>query len=259
MDAAPQLSQARFPEYVIFLLWLQYTQQLDAGGMTGAKPGESMSLFSRIVTLVAVAALAGCQTLPPGDAEAVVCPEVEVPDCPVCQIEECPAPRVLEKIVLRPAPPPPPPPPPATAGELDLPIIGVVEFVTVEPPGVRLEAVIDTAAEGTTLAVRNVRLLEKDGQRYANYTLADPVTGDEHEIEALVRRRASTQHADGSTSRNPVVHMWLSLGENRTRVEVGLSERTDMPYPLVVGRNLLTDVAIVDVSRRHTLDNQPPP
>lgn len=214
-----------------------------------------MSLFSRVVTLVSAAALAACQTVPVGDPEVVACPELEAPNCPVCQIEECPAPRVLEKIVLRPAPPPPPPPPPATAGELDLPIIGVVEFVTVDPPGLRLEAIIDTAAEGTTVAARNVRLLEKDGKRYVNFTLIDPVTGDEHETEALVRRRVSVQHADGSTTRSQVVQMWLTLGDNRTRVEVGLAERTDMPYPLVVGRNLLTDVAIVDVSRRHTLDN----
>lgn len=214
-----------------------------------------MSLLNRVATLVAVAVLAGCQTAPSVEPEVVACPEVVVPDCPVCQIEECPAPRVLEKIVLRPAPPPPPPPPPATAGELDLPIIGAVEFVTVDPPGLRMEAVIDTAAEGTTIAARNVRLLEKDGKRYVNYTLVDPLTADEHEIEALVRRRVSNQHADGSSSRHYVVQMWLALGDNRTRVEVGLSERTDMPYPLVVGRNLLTDMAIVDVSRRHTLDN----
>lgn len=214
-----------------------------------------MSSFSRIVTIVTVAVLAGCQTTPDVEPEVLACPEVVVPDCPACQIEECPAPRVLERIVLRPAPPPPPPPPPATAGELDLPIIGVVEFATVDPPGLRLEAIIDTAAEGTTIAARNVRLLEKDGKRYVNYLLVDPVTGDEHELEALVRRRVTNQHADGSTTRNYVVRMWLAFGDNRTRVEVGLSERTDMPYPLVVGRNLLTDVAIVDVSRRHTLDN----
>lgn len=205
-----------------------------------------MSLFSRVATLVAIAVLAGCQTVPSEDSAAFFCPEVEVPECAVYQIEECPAPRVLEKVVLRPAPPPPPPPPPSTAGELDLPIIGAVEFVTVDPPGLRMEAIIDTAAEGTTLAARNVRLLEKDGKRYVNYTLVDPLTGDEHEIEALVRRRLSNQY---------VVRMWLALGDLRTRVEVGLTERSDMPYPLVVGRNLLTDVAIVDVSRRHTLDN----
>lgn len=150
--------------------------------------------------------------------------------------------------MLRPAPPPPPPPPPApaTAGELDLQIIGAVEFVTIDPPGLRMEAIIDTAADGTTIAARDIRLLEKDGLRFVNYTLVDPVTGDEHEIEALVRRRTANQY---------VVQMWLALGDLRTRVEVSLSERSDMSYPVVVGRNLLTDVAIVDVSRRHILDN----
>ena len=232
--------------HVIFLRGLQYTPHPDAGRKSGAVPGEHMSLFNKVVTLVTIAVLAGCQTVPSEEPEASLCPEVEVPDCPVYQIEECPAPRVLERIVLRPAPPSPPPPPPSTAGELDLPIIGAVEFVTVDPPGLRVEAIIDTAAEGTALAARNVRLLEKDGKRYVNYTLVDPLTGDEHEIEALVRRRVSNQY---------VVQMWLALGDLRTRVEVSLSERPDMPYPLVVGRNLLTDVAIVDVSRRHTLDN----
>jgi hypothetical protein len=205
-----------------------------------------MSLFNRVATLVVIAVLAGCQTVPSEDSEVSLCPELEVPDCPVYEMEECPAPRVLERIVLRPAPPPPPPPPPATAGELDLPIIGAVEFVTVDPPGLRMEAIIDTAADGTTIAARNIRLLEKDGKRHVSYTLVDPVTGDEHEIEALVRRRVANQY---------VVRMWLALGDLRTRVEVSLTERSDMPYPVVVGRNLLTDVAIVDVSRRHTLDN----
>lgn len=207
-----------------------------------------MSLFSRVASLVVIGLLAGCQTVPSEDPEVSLCPEPEIPDCPACQIEECPAPRVLERIVLRPAPPPPPPPPPApaTAGELDLQIIGAVEFVTIDPPGLRMEAIIDTAADGTTIAARNILLLEKDGQRFVNYTLVDPVTGDEHEIEALVRRRAANQY---------VVQMWLALGDLRTRVEVSLSERADMPYPVVVGRNLLTDVAIVDVSRRHILDN----
>lgn len=207
-----------------------------------------MSLFSRVASLVVIGLLAGCQTVPSEDPAVSLCPEPEIPDCPACQIEECPAPRVLERIVLRPAPPPPPPPPPApaTAGELDLQIIGAVEFVTIDPPGLRMEAIIDTAADGTTIAARNILLLEKDGQRFVNYTLVDPVTGDEHEIEALVRRRAANQY---------VVQMWLALGDLRTRVEVSLSERADMSYPVVVGRNLLTDVAIVDVSRRHILDN----
>ncbi|HAN26504.1 MAG TPA: hypothetical protein DCP75_02020, partial [Haliea salexigens] len=96
--------------------------------------------------------LAGCQSLPEQAPEAVVCPEVPVVECPVCPLQECPEPRVLEKIVLRPAAPVALPVRPETAGELELPIIGVLEFIRVEPSGLTLEAVVDTASEHTTIA-----------------------------------------------------------------------------------------------------------
>ncbi len=199
--------------------------------------------------------LAGCQSLPEQAAEAVTCPEVPVVECPVCPLQECPEPRVLEKIVLRPAAPVAVPARPETAGELELPIIGVLEFIRVEPSGLTLEAVVDTASEHTTIAARDVRLLEKDGKRFVSYVLVDPASDEQHALEAPLLRRASVVDALGGSARNYVVTMWLTLGENRARVEVSLSENTDMPYPLVIGRNLLTDVAIVDVSRRHTLDH----
>ena len=203
--------------------------------------------------------LAGCQSLPEQAPEAVACPEVPVVECPVCPLQECPEPRVLEKIVLRPAAPVALPVRPETAGELELPIIGVLEFIRVEPSGLTLEAVVDTASEHTTIAARDVRLLEKDGKRFVSYVLVDPASDEQHALEAPLLRRASVVDAHGGSARNYVVTMWLTLGDNRARVEVSLSENTDMPYPLVIGRNLLTDVAIVDVSRRHSLEHPAAP
>ena len=214
------------------------------------------------VTILAVAlgaVLVGCQVLPEQATEMVACPEAPVALCPVCPLQECPEPRVLEKIVLRPAPPAPVQMLPATAGALELPIIGVLEFVRVEPSGLRLEAVVDTASEQTLISARNVRLLEKDGNRFVSYVLIDSASDEHYELEAPLVRRASVVDTHGTASRNYVVSMWLTLGDSRARVEVSLSENADMPYPVVVGRNLLTDVAIVDVSRRHTLENPAAP
>ncbi len=198
--------------------------------------------------------LAACQTAP----RAVVvdssnCPVIKEPiACPACEVQQCPEPEVIERIVLQTAPPPPASDRTTTAGELDLPVIGTLEYVVIEPPGLRLEAMIDTAADLTTIRAGNIRTVEKDGNRYVLYTLADPETGEEHEVEARLRRRAAAHHGEG---KNYVVLMWLALGDYRARVEVGLSDQADMTYPLRVGRNLLTDVAIVDVSRKHTLDH----
>ncbi|WP_197911835.1 putative ATP-dependent zinc protease [Kineobactrum salinum] len=182
------------------------------------------------------------------------CPVIREPvPCPVCEVPQCPEPEVIERIVLQTAPSQPGPEGPrtATAGELDLPVIGTVEYVVIEPPGLRLEAMIDTATDLTTIRAGNIRTVEKDGKRFVLYTLVDPETGEEQEMETRLRRRAAARNGEG---KNYVVLMWLTLGDYRARVEVGLSDRTDMAYPLRVGRNLLTDVAIVDVSRKHTLD-----
>ncbi|MBM68252.1 MAG: hypothetical protein CME43_02090 [Haliea sp.] len=218
-----------------------------------------MVLRFKVTALVMCGLLAGCQALPEQANQAPICPEAPVVMCPICPLQECPEPRVLEKIVLRPAAPVPVPARPSTAGELELPIIGVLEFVRVEPSGLTLEAVIDTASEHTIIAARDVQLLEKDGKRYVSYVLVDPASDEQHALEAPLLRRTSAVDAYGNSSRNYIVSMWLTLGDSRARVEVNLSENTEMPYPVVVGRNLLTDVAIVDVSRRHTLEHPAAP
>jgi hypothetical protein len=200
--------------------------------------------------------LAACQTTPGAVVvDSSNCPVIKEPiACPACEVQRCPEPEVIERVVLQSAPPAPASDRTrtATAGDLDLPVIGTLEYVVIEPPGLRLEAMIDTAADLTTVRAGNIRTVEKDGKRYVLYTLADPETGEEHELETRLRRRAAAQHGEG---RHYVVLMWLALGDYRARVEVGLSDRVDMAYPLRVGRNLLTDVAIVDVSRKHTLDH----
>lgn len=213
------------------------------------------ALFKASVA-ASVLVLAGCQSILDVVPEpAPTCPTIEPQECPVCEVQQCPEPVVIERIVVQPAPAPEPVPErPDTGGELDLPIIGRVEFVQVEPPGLRLEGLIDTAAAVSTIRASDISLLEKDGKRYVSYTLLDPDTGEAHTLESLLRRRSMVQHADGTSTRNYVVLMWLALGDIRARVEVMLSEQAGMAYPLRVGRNLLTDFAIVDVSRQHTLD-----
>lgn len=208
----------------------------------------------RLVAIAAVALLAGCQSVPEPVVSTPACPEPEIPACPPCEIFECPEPRVLERLVQQPAPPAPPPrPQPRTGGALNLPIIGSVEYVQLEDPGLRLEGLMNTAAELTALRARDIQVVEKDGQQHVLYTLVDPATEGLHNMDSPLQRRATLQLADGSSRRVHIVRMWMTLGDNRVRVEVALVDSESMPYPVVAGRNLLTDVAIVDVSQRHTL------
>jgi len=146
-----------------------------------------------------------------------------------------------------------------TAGKMHLPIIGAVEWAKIGKAGagktdLMLESRIDTGADTTSIHAEDIQLIEKDGRRYVRFVLIDPATGYRHPQELRLRRRVLIKQTDGSYDRRYVVRMWVTLGETRSRIDVNLTNRTNFEYPMLIGRNFLTDSLIVDVSRHHTLD-----
>ena len=177
---------------------------------------------------------------------AQVCPPAL--ECPVCwPTAVCPAPKVIEKIVRVSVPA-------QTGGELNLPIIGEVEKVEVNPPGIQYDARIDTGAESSSIHAENIQLVERDGKKYILFSLVQPDTNTLVELERKLQRTVLIKQKYGETERRFVVQLWLTLGDIKERVDVTLSDRSDFTYRLLVGRNLLTDTAIVDVSRQHTIN-----
>jgi hypothetical protein len=201
---------------------------------------------------------AGCGSLPIGEATLAERPVVECPavECPVCSApSDCPPPTVVERVITKRVEVPVARAP-ETGGDLDLPIIGAVEWVEVDPPGLRLEARIDTGAETTSIHAEDVEVVEIDGRRFVRYTITDPVSGEAHRVENPVRRRVQIKQQDGQHDRRYVVRHWVTLGETRLYVDVTLADRAEMTFPMLIGRNVLTDIAIVDVSQHHVLTNE---
>ncbi|MEH6528387.1 MAG: RimK/LysX family protein, partial [Porticoccus sp.] len=138
-------------------------------------------------------------------------------------------------------------------GELNLPIVGGVESVVVEPSGFKYEARVDTGAESSSIHAENIQLIERDGKRYVQFSLLNPETNEPIELERRLRRKVLIKQQQGEWERRYVVKLWLTLGEIRELVDVTLSNRAGFEYSVLVGRNLLTDTAIVDVSQQHIL------
>ena len=204
-------------------------------------------LKSRVIAFAGVLLLTACETLPPTPppaAPAASCPEPPERSCPVCPELSCPEPRVVERVVEVPVA--------GTAGGLGLPVIGAVEWATVEPGDLRLQARIDTGAETTSIHAENIELVERDGKRYVRFELLDG-EGGLLPMEARLRRRVLIKQHEGEPERRYVVRMWITLGEVRSRIDVNLSDREDFEYPLLIGRNFLVDAMVVDVSRQHIL------
>ena len=128
-------------------------------------------------------------------------------------------------------------------------VVGEMERVWLEPPGASLIARVDTGAHSSSLHAENLVEFERDGEDWVRFDL---ILGDE--IETLERRVARYvrvyQQADPEGTRRPVVTMRLRLGDVHDSFEFTLADRSHLDFQLLLGRNFLTDMALVDVGKQ---------
>ena len=128
-------------------------------------------------------------------------------------------------------------------------LVGELEHVWVDPPGMTIVSRIDTGAQSSSLTAENLVEFERDGDDWVRF---DVVVGEisttlEREVVRYVR---VFQQADPEGSRRPVVSMRLHLGNVQGSFEFTLADRSHLEYQSILGRNFLTDIALVDVGRQ---------
>lgn len=137
----------------------------------------------------------------------------------------------------------------------DRQVVGGIEKVLLSPPGLVLEARIDTGAESASLDARDMQEFERDGNRWVRFNLVDRDSGEAFVIERRIVRHVrilqSTQESAGDAERRPVVEFRLTLGEVVQTAEFTLSDRSHLSFPVLIGRNVLQDLMVVDVGRTH--------
>lgn len=133
-------------------------------------------------------------------------------------------------------------------------VVGEIERVRIEPPGAYLVARIDTGADSSSLHAEEIVEFERDGARWVRFNVKvdDGVATLERPIKRFVR---VVQQADPKGSRRPVVDLRLRLGNVRETVDFTLADRSHLDNEMLLGRNFLTDVALVDVGKQFV---QPP-
>lgn len=117
--------------------------------------------------------------------------------------------------------------------------IGVEEEVMLLPWGVKLPARVDTGAAMTSLDARNLVVKGNVAEfqlpeRYGGLRLSLPVVG--------WKGVRSAEHRE----RRPVVELEICLGPKRLKVRANLNDRSLVKYPMILGRNVLSQGFVVD-------------
>lgn len=139
---------------------------------------------------------------------------------------------------------------------LDKKVVGGSERVLLTDLGTILQARVDTGTAISQLDARNIEFFERNGEEWVRFNILAPDTEEAIEVERPRLRGARLSSEE--SSRRPVVEMRITIGSLTQMAELALSDRQETEFPLVIGRNVLRDLMLVDVARKNITEPQQP-
>ncbi|QUL38507.1 RimK/LysX family protein [Erythrobacter sp. JK5] len=126
-----------------------------------------------------------------------------------------------------------------------LPIVGWRELVGLPELGLAgIPAKIDSGARTSSLHGEVIEDFERDGERFVRFAV--DWDGERHECVAVHVDIRGITSSNGETQRRYVIKTPLRIGEVTFRTEISLADRSDMKFPMLVGRTALRRHFLVD-------------
>jgi len=133
-----------------------------------------------------------------------------------------------------------------------LKIIGEIEHVTFTSNKLRLKARIDTGAQTSSLGIVSQQRFERDGKKWVQFSVVDPVSKKTIEHERPLIRKAKIKRHAAEAQERPVVKMKIKLGDIELERQFTLTDRSQYKFPVLIGRNVLSRKFLVDVNQSYT-------
>lgn len=132
-------------------------------------------------------------------------------------------------------------------------IIGRIETACLPEWGLVIEAKIDTGAYRASLHVSRLELLEGKPER-VRFDTQDQY-GILHTLEAQVVKQTRVKSSSGHVEQRPLIQTRLSIGGQEFDALVSLTDRSDMRFPMLIGRRFLKRRFLIDPAKTHTIKN----
>ncbi len=129
-------------------------------------------------------------------------------------------------------------------------IFGEDEYIYLKEANATFDARIDTGAKVSSVNAQNITAFERKGKQWYRF---DIIANDRTlTVEApFVRTSTIRQSTNEETTERIVVKLNVKLGEYSGPSEFTLGDRSNMQYPVLIGRSLIQDIAVVDIARAH--------
>ena len=162
--------------------------------------------------------------------------QVKAPECPpIPKQRACPAATEAKAVASQ------------LKGKL---IVGEVEKFFLPAAEAVFNARIDSGAETSSLDSRNVVRFERDGVNWVRFDLPLPGKEEMLTLEKEISRRVKVlQSNTDDAERRVVVELQFAIGSHTQVAEFTLSDRSHLSHQVLIGRNVLRDVMLIDVGK----------
>lgn len=114
----------------------------------------------------------------------------------------------------------------------------------------QIDIKMDTGAFTSSIHCHYIKKIVEDKQLFVEFILLDPThplyTGKVHKLKCLKKKKVKSSF--GASEQRYLIETTIVLFEKKYLIELSLSERSEMKYPILIGRRLLDNQFIVDTS-----------
>jgi hypothetical protein len=130
-------------------------------------------------------------------------------------------------------------------------IIGRLETMSLPDLAINsLNVRVDTGAQTSSLHVDNIKQVTRDGKP----TVTFEIHPDSHDVskaiecEAFIHDIRKIKSSNGNSEQRYIIKTMACLGELNWPIQISLTDRSDMTYLMLLGREALGDKFYVDPS-----------
>lgn len=116
-----------------------------------------------------------------------------------------------------------------------------------------IEVKIDTGAYTSSIHTREIEEVDIDGEPSIRFVLLDPSHESYHEKRFTCKNytKKIVKNSFGTSEQRYAIKTVIKLFNETFPIDLTLSERSEMKYPVLLGRKFLTRRFIVDTSKKN--------
>ena len=113
-----------------------------------------------------------------------------------------------------------------------------------------VDAKVDTGAFTSSIHCRNLKVIDRGGEKHIRFSPVNPSQPSYNKVLTRpIYGKRSVKNSFGQIDKRYIIKTHISLFGERFEIELSLTDRSKMDYPVLLGRKLLDKRFIVDVSQ----------